>query len=69
MDTHAAIEDLLEAGFYNQCAGEDQQQLAVSQLDRVWSDSSQSRQVLKYDHESLEIEDQELLCWRGPAAN
>jgi hypothetical protein len=44
------MEELLEAEFYNQCAGEDQQQLTVNHLDRVWSESSQGHEAVKYDH-------------------
>jgi hypothetical protein len=35
----------------------------VSQL----FEGSQSRQKIKYGHESSGIRNQELLCWRGPA--
>jgi hypothetical protein len=46
----------------NDCAGEAQQQFN-------WPDrASESRQIVKYGHESRGTWNQESLCWRGPAA-
>jgi hypothetical protein len=38
------------------------------QLKREWPRGSQSRQTVKYDHESHGIRNYESLCWRQPAA-
>jgi hypothetical protein len=63
--------DLEETEARNDYAGEGQQQFHQptyqSLMEEICKDS-QSRQTLKYGHESLGTGNQNLLCWREPAA-
>jgi hypothetical protein len=55
-------------GTKNDCAGEGQQQLPDKPLHCFeWSEDIQNRQILKYGYESRGTQNQEILCWRGPA--
>jgi hypothetical protein len=63
-------EELLDASFsiqsvsYRVCVSP----ILVYVPPKRWSEDSQSRQRVKYVHESRGTRNQESLCWRGPAA-
>jgi hypothetical protein len=66
---HAAIEEMLDTSFSIRSVSYQRRVYGSLRVPpKRWSEGSQSRQTVKYSHDSRGTRNQDSLCWRGSAA-